>query len=136
MKQIVKRKLPALTLMELLVVLAIIGIIVMMVLPNFMGVVSDARSVEAQQQLKHVYTLQKTQFFKKAKYSSDLEELGFTQEKLASQGGNAYYEIEIVEASSSGFKAKATASQDFDGDGVLNVWTIDQDQNLKEVTKD
>ena len=62
-------RVPALTLMELLVVLAIIGIIVLLALPNFMGVVSDARAMEAQQQLRHLYSLQKTQFFKAAAYS-------------------------------------------------------------------
>ena len=35
-----------------------------------------------------------------------------------------------------GFVGKATAVVDFDGDGQFNVWEIDQDKSLREVTKD
>jgi type IV pilus assembly protein PilE len=63
-------------------------------------------------------------------------ELGFEQEKLTKDGGNANYLIEVVEASSSTFKARATAVVDFDGDGVFNVWEIDENKKLIEVTKD
>ncbi len=122
--------------MELLVVLAIIGIILMMALPRFMNVVSDARSLEAQQQLKYLYTLQKTYFFRNAKYSADFVAINFEHPKLASEGGNAYYRVEIEDASTTGFVAVATAVVDFDGDGVMNRWTIDQEQRLEETVKD
>lgn len=130
------QSLPALTLMELLVVLAIIGIIVMMAMPRFMNVVSDARSLEAQQQLKYLHTLQKAHFMKNAKYGVDLAEVGFEQEKLATHGGQAMYEIEILSASPSGYTAVARAVVDFDQDGTFNEWTIDHDQNIKETIAD
>ena len=124
------------TLMELLVVLAIIGIIMMMAVPRFMNVVGDARSLEAQQQLKYLYTLQKTYFFRNAKYAMSAEDISYEQPKLTTDGGNAYYKVEIVDASVNAFKAVAVAVVDFDGDGVLNEWSIDHEQNLKEVRKD
>jgi len=65
-----------------------------------------------------------------------LEELGFEQQPLVTDGGHANYRIEIVEASEHGFKATATAVVDFDGDGEYNVWEIDQDKNLRETVKD
>ena len=70
------------------------------------------------------------------KYSASLEELGFEQQPLVTEGGHANYRIEIVEASEGGFRATATAVVDFDGDGEYNVWEIDQDKNLKETVKD
>jgi type II general secretion pathway (GSP) G protein len=65
-----------------------------------------------------------------------LEELGFEQSRLVTDGGQANYLVEIVEASEHGFRATATAVVDFDGDGVYNVWEIDQDKNLRETVKD
>lgn len=132
----VKSELKAFSLPELLVVLVIIGILVLIALPNLMPLISKAKSTEAQQQLVFLHTLEKTHFYMHSRYSASLEELGFEQQKLVTDGGSANYRIEVTEASEKGFKAKATAVVDFDGDGIYNVWEIDQDKNLKEVTKD
>jgi type IV pilus assembly protein PilE len=133
---LLKKKLPAFTLNELLVVLVIIGILVLIALPNLMPLISKAKSVEAQTQLGHLYTLEKNYFYMYSKYSPSIEELGFEQEKLVTDNGSANFLIEIVEANAAGFKAKATAVVDFDGDGVFNVWEIDQNKKLIEVVKD
>lgn len=124
------------TLTELLIVLIIIGILVLMALPNLMPLIAKAKSTEAQLQLGHVHMLQKSYFYMYSKYSNDLHEIGFEQEKLADDGGTANYLIEIVKSTSAGFVARATSVTDFDGDGEFNVWEIDQDKNLVEVTKD
>lgn len=126
----------AFSLVELLVVLAIIGILVLLALPRLMPLISRAKSTEAELQLGHLHTLEQNHFYIRSKYSSDLEELGFEQEKLVTDGGTANYLIEIIESSSAGYKARATAVVDFDGDGIFNVWEIDQDKNLTEVTRD
>jgi len=130
------RKLHAFTLTELLVVLIIIGILVLLAVPNLMPLISRARSTEAKQQLAHLQILEKSNFYMYSRYSDNFEELGFEQEKLVTEGGTANYIIEIVEATNNTFKAKATSITDFDGDGIFNVWEIDQDKNLKEVIKD
>ena len=134
--KITTKKVKGLTLMEMLVTLAIIGILVLAAMPMLMPLISKAKSTEAQLQLEHVHNMEKTYFYLHSKYSSDLVEIGFEQAKLTSQGGNANYQIEVVSATNTTFKAKATATTDFDGDGVFNVWEIDQDKNLKEVTPD
>lgn len=128
--------LDAFSLPELLVVLVIIGILVLIALPNLMPLISRAKAAEAQQQLTFLHTLQRSNFYTYSRYSSSLEELGFEQQKLVSDGGHANYLIEIVEASEHGFRATATAVVDFDGDGIYNVWEIDQNKELKETVKD
>ncbi len=129
-------KLSAFTLTELLVVLVIIGILVLLALPKLMPLISKAKSTEAQLQLGHLHTLEKNFFYLKSKYSNTLDEIGFEQEKLVTDGGSANYRIDIIEANPTSFKARATAVVDFDSDGAFNVWEIDQDKNLVEVTKD
>lgn len=130
------KRLKAFTLTELLVVLIIIGILVLIAIPNLMPLISKARSTEAQTNLSHIYSLEKTYFYMYSRYTDDFEEIGYEHGKLVSEGGNAHYRIEIVEFSNNAFKAKATSITDFDGDGVFNVWEIDQDQHLQEVVKD
>jgi type IV pilus assembly protein PilE len=136
--QILNKKLKAYTLTEILVVLVIIGILVLLALPNLLPLITKAKSTEAKVQLEHLSTLEKTFFYEKSKYSSDLTEIGFIQEKLTTDGkdGRANYKIEIVKATNNAFLARATAVTDFDGDGTFNVWEIDQDKNLKEVVAD
>lgn len=135
---ILKRKVNAYTLTEILVVLVIIGILVLLALPNLLPLITKAKSTEAKVQLQHLATLEKTFFYEKSKYSTDLQELGFIQEKLTTDGkdGRANYKIEVVSASNNAFLARATAVTDFDGDGTFNVWEIDQDKTLKEVVAD
>ena len=121
---------------EILIVLCIIGIILLMVLPNQTSVISQAKSIEAQAMLNQVYGLQKSHFYRFSKYSSDVDELGFEQEKTVDDGGQAVYKIEIVEASNNSFLARATAVSDLDGDGNFNTWEINDKKELSEVVKD
>jgi type IV pilus assembly protein PilE len=131
-----KGKLNAFTLTELLVVLVIIGILVLLALPKLMPLISKAKSTEAQLQLEHLHTLQKSHFFMHSKYADNFEDIGFEHADLVTADGTANYQITITESSNTGFKATATAITDFDGDGVFNVWEIDQDKRLKELIKD
>lgn len=131
-----KRSISAFSLPELLVVIVIIGILVLIALPNLMPLISRAKSIEAQQQLVFLHSLQKTYFYTYSKYSSSIDELGFEQQPLVTEGGNANYVIEIVEAADATFRATATSVVDFDQDGIFNVWEIDQNKKLVEITKD
>ncbi len=136
--KIVDRKLKGYSLTEILVVLVIIGILVLLALPNLLPLITKAKSTEAKLQLQHVQTLQQNHFYERSKYSQGLDEIGFMQESLStdSKDGKANYRIEIVKADHNSFLARATAVVDFNGDGVFNVWEIDQDKNLREVTPD
>lgn len=138
MKHVIRRKIAfkAFSLPELLVVLVIIGILVLIALPNLMPLISKAKSTEAQQQLVFVHTLEKSFFYTYSHYSKSLDEIGFEQQKLVTDGGNANYKIEITIAGETEMEVTATSVVDFDGDGIYNVWKIDQNKKLLEVTKD
>lgn len=135
-KQTQSRFVDAFSLAEILIVLAIMGILIMLVVPNQAGVASRTKSLEAQQELKMVHNLEYAYFLQYSKYSSDLRELNYIPHKLLTQGGTALYEVSIMEASPTGFKAKAEAVQDFNGDGKRNIWEIDQEGILKETQPD
>jgi type IV pilus assembly protein PilE len=53
----------AFNLQEMLVVLVIIGILILIALPNLLPLISKAKSIEAQTQLKHIYNLERSYFF-------------------------------------------------------------------------
>ena len=105
------KALRAFSLTELLVVLVIIGILVLVAMPNLMPLISRAKATEAQQQLTFLHSLEKSYFYTYSRYSNDLEELGFEQATLVTDGGNANYRIEVVEAGENCFtKSRATAA--------------------------
>jgi type IV pilus assembly protein PilE len=136
LKSLMQRRCKAFTLTELLVVLCIVGILIALAVPSLMPMISKAKSTEAQLQLKHLHTLQKTYFYTHSKYAESLDEIGYERAVLVSEGGTANYRIEIVQASPNTYKATATAIADFDGDGVFNVWSVDVNGMLKEEVKD
>jgi type IV pilus assembly protein PilE len=136
MKLLTLKKVSGFTLPELLVVLVIIGILLLLALPNLTPLISRAKSVEAQQQLNFVYTLQKNHFYMYSRYSESLQEIGFEHQPMVTDGGPANYRIEIVEATHNTFVARATAVVDFNGNGAFNVWEINHDKKLIEVVKD
>lgn len=131
-----KATVKAYSLTEILIVLCIIGILLLMVLPNQTSVIGQAKAIEAQAMLNQVYGLQKSNFYRFSKYSSTLEELGFEQEPTVEEGGQAVYKIEIVESSNDSFLARATSVTDLDGDGSFNTWEIDHKKILTEVVKE
>ncbi|BAU54922.1 type IV pilin protein [Mucilaginibacter gotjawali] len=132
-----KKRVKAYTLTEILVVLVIIGILVLLALPNLMPIINRAKSVEAKTQLAHLQTLEQSYFYEHSRYTKDLNEAGFIQDKLVTDGddGRALYRIEITNATSTGFTARATAVRDISGNGTFNTWEINQDGTLKEVVK-
>lgn len=135
-KQLQKNKVKAYSLSEILIVLAIIGILIMLVLPNQTSVIAQAKSLEAQNMLSHVYNLEKNYFYRHSRYSNNFDEIGFVKELTITEGGQAVYDISIIEASNNTFRAKAVAASDFDGDNIFNEWEIDQNRKLEETVKD
>ncbi|MEM9001569.1 MAG: hypothetical protein AAGB24_15005 [Bacteroidota bacterium] len=133
---LLRTKVAAFNLQETLIVLAIIGILLLLALPNLMPLIAKAKSVEAQTQLKAIYNSQTTHRYMYSKFTADINALDFVAPKTVKEDGMGNYRYEIVAATDVTFKARAEAVTDFDGDGVLNVWEIDEQGNPKQVIKD
>ncbi len=130
------QRLQAFTLNEMLMVMAIIGILLLLALPTFMPLISKTKAQEAKIQLKYISNLQTQYRYINSKYSLDFNEIDFEAPRTVNEGGTANYRYEIIEATNGNFKVRAEAIVDFDGDGVFNVWMIDENGNPKETIKD
>ncbi len=124
------------TLIEMLVVLIIIGILVVLALPKYSGVIFKAKSAEAKLMLAQVITLQKAYYQEHDRYSMDLHEIGFRQETLVTENGTARYIISMESASDTNFVVLATSVIDFDKDNVFNVWHADKRNSISERVRD
>ena len=130
------KKLKAFSMLQIMGAILIAGILTALAVPSIMKAVTKAKQGEAKNQLEHIYSLERLYFLEFSKYSSDLEIIDFEQQTLVTEEGGARYKIEIVEAGTTTFTARASAVQDFDGDGVFNIWEINQDRKLVETQKD
>lgn len=131
-----KSKVPAYNLQEILIVLIIIGILLLLALPNLMPLISKTKSIEAQTQLKYIYNSQTSYRYMYSKYSSNLTDIDFEAPRTVKNNGTSNYVYEILSASNNSFKARATAITDFDGDGIFNVWEIDEQGTPTQIVKD
>ncbi|TPV35105.1 prepilin-type N-terminal cleavage/methylation domain-containing protein [Paucihalobacter ruber] len=129
-------KVSAFNLQEVLIVLLIIGVFMLIALPNLMPLVVKAKSIEAQIQLKYLYNNQTTYRYLNSKYANHLDEIDFEAPKTVNNNGTSNYTYEIIKADNNAFTARATAVTDFDGDGVFNVWEITEDGIPKQIVKD
>lgn len=129
-------KVASFNLQEMLIVLAIIGILLLIALPNLMPLITKAKSVEAQIQLKAIYNAEKQYNFMYSKYSNAFADIDFEVPKTVKENGSANYLYEIIESTNNEFKVQATAVTDFNGNGIFNVWEIDQNGVPKQITSD
>ena len=113
------------SLTELLIVLAIIGILIMIAVPLYSNITTRAKTLEARTQLNHLHSLQQSYRLEFDTYSTEFASIGYEHQNLISEGGTARYLIEIEKVSPSEYLATATSIIDFDGDGVFNKWQID-----------
>lgn len=130
------RKVDAFNLQEMLIVLALIGILLLIALPNFLPLITQAKSQEAKIQLKYIHNLQTQYRYLNSRYSQDFIEIDYELPRTVKQNGTANYSYVISNANTTNFKAIATAVVDFDGDGVFNVWEIDEGGKPKQIVKD
>ena len=89
------RKNKGFTLIELMIVVAIIGILSAIAIPNFMKFQARSKQSEAKSNLKALFTAQRSYFQEKDKYLTELNVLGFKPER-----GNRYTYINAAACSS------------------------------------
>jgi type IV pilus assembly protein PilA len=80
-----KRLAKGFTLIELMIVVAIIGILAAIAIPNFIKFQARSKQSEAKSNLKAVYTAEKAYLQEKDIYSTDISKIGFSPER-----GNRY----------------------------------------------
>lgn len=133
---IFRTKVSGLSLLEVLTVLIIIGLTSLVVVNNLSPTINKVKRKEAHFQLKHIDVLEQSYMREHDKFSSDLDEIGFAQRLLKTQDGDAYYKIELIDASLTGYKARATSVIDFNKNGTMDVWEIDQTGKITNTVKD
>ncbi len=136
MKKNFTRKLPAFNLQEMLIVLAIIGILLLLAMPKLMPLISKTKALEAQIQLKQIHNMQTIYSYSYSKYSAEFEMIDFEVPKTVINGGFANYSYEIISAGPGMYKARATAVVDFDNDGIFNIWEITENGVPTQIVKD
>ena len=104
--------------------LAIIGILLLLALPNLMPLISKAKSIEAQTQLKAIYNAQTTYRYMHSRFSPDMAELDFEPPRTVEENGTANFRYEILHADNATFKARAEAVTDFDGELYYVIFYI------------
>ncbi|CAI3803311.1 type IV pilin protein [Rheinheimera sp. MM224] len=93
---------------ELLVVLAIMGILASVLLPGYQDHVLKSYRAEAMQALLKVAGLQEMLLVDQRRYSADLTELGFATKQFLTESGR--YKISAV-VTEQGYQLKAQAQQ-------------------------
>ena len=134
------------SLTELMIVVAIIGILATIAIPNFLRYQAKAKQTEAKNNLVAIHTGEIAYFAENNGYIDDFNAIGF-----GVSGSSQRYYYEIGKASNGTLPPGCTASSldkaepsnfvaaaigNIDGDATCDVWTIDQDKVLTNVTND
>lgn len=126
MLQKMRNKMEGFTLIELMIVVAIIGILAAIAIPNFLNYQCKAKQSEAKTLLGNIATAEEAYFTEYDKYKNDLGAIGF-----ASKGAERY-DYAVSAPSSTTFTATASANADgpHNAAAAADTWTITQDRVL------
>jgi prepilin-type N-terminal cleavage/methylation domain-containing protein len=141
------------SLIELMVVVAIIAFLAMIAVPNFNRFLAKAKRAEAYMNLSSIYAAEKAYYAEHGKYSDILTGEGgigwkpegktyYTYGFAGAEGKNYFVgklgtsgsQLQGSRADKNGFVAVAAA--DIDGDGDVDVITVDENNNIVIVHDD
>jgi prepilin-type N-terminal cleavage/methylation domain-containing protein len=107
------------TLIELMIVVAIIAILASIAIPNFMRFQNKSRQSEARILLNGVYASELSYFAEKSVYAGNFEQISF---RPASEP--KYYKNWYLNISGDSFHFTASCSADLDHDGIDDIWVV------------
>jgi type IV pilus assembly protein PilA len=116
------------TLIELMIVVAIIGILAAIAIPNFLRYQAKTKQSEAKTNLGSIFTSQVTYFGEEDTYAGSITNLGWAPE------GTTRYAYSITQGSVTQFTGEARGQ--IDTDTQLDVWTIDSTRTLSNTSND
>jgi len=125
------------SLIELMVVVAIIGLLAMIAVPSFGRYLAKAKRAEAYLNLHSIYSAEKAYWAEHGTYSAVLagqNGLGWQSEKRGANQEPYYTYTLSSNENGNGFIALATG--DIDGDGKMDVVSIDQNNAITIVEDD
>lgn len=148
-------------LVELMIVVAIMGLLAMLGMPSFMKFLAKTKRTEAYVNLNSIYAAQKAYWAEHGTYSAQLngaggvgwhpegyhgggadENFNYTYGFAGAEGKNYFTgKLGAPGSALSGSRADAkgfiaVAAGDIDGDGTLDIITIDENKNIKIVQDD
>lgn len=97
---------------------------------------TNKRNNEAVNSLRQVYELEMAYKEMFGNYTDNLYALVFIQDTLVTEGGNANYEVSLLEVTDSTFTATAVSVVDSDRDGQFNTWTVNERGIITEIIED
>ncbi len=134
------------SLTELMIVVAIIGILAAIAIPNFLKYQARAKQAEAKNNLVAIHAGELAYFAENNKYSDDFNAIGFG---VTGSSQRYYYELgkssagtlpsgctasNLDKVSDNAFTAVAIAN--IDNDATCDVWSINEQKTLTNVTND
>ena len=147
MKTAIKKSRSGFTLIELMITVAIIGLLAMIALPRFENYRKKAKQSEAKINLKAIYTQELTFFAEASRYTELLSELGWKPQ------GICLYEYSVgadtagnptpggppsgnhpAFANQTAFNAVAWGN--LDSDPIIDTWEISKDYTLRNTSDD
>ena len=118
------------TLIELMIVVAIIGILAAIAIPNFISYQKRARTTEAKRELGSIRTLEESYRAEYDAYTTSLPDVGWV-----TPSGTKRYDYTILSATTTMFSAQARG--DIDGDtSDYDVWMMNADGTLTHTSID
>ncbi len=135
------------SLIELMIVVALIGILAAIAIPNFLTYQARAKQSEAKTNLAAVHTAEVAYFAERNAYGDDFPSIGFAVTGATSRYHYALGSSTTGAAIPEGCEVPDTESDfttgftvfavgNIDGDAACDVWSIDQEKRLLNVTND